>query len=98
MVLFLGSQPLLWGLELLLIECRDSILWSCVWIRPVVGECLRGSFRAAAEEPMGPWSPQQQQLMERSWLGEVTVPKRDTVGSADPAQHGRSCRFRCQRR
>lgn len=53
MVVLLGSQPLPWGLELLLTEGRDSILWSCFWMRSVgVGECLRGSFIAVAEEPL----------------------------------------------
>ena len=41
MVVFLGSQPLLWGLELLRMEGKDSISWPCFWIRSVgVGECL----------------------------------------------------------
>ena len=35
MVVFLGSQPLLWGLELLHMEGKDSISWPCFWIRSV---------------------------------------------------------------
>lgn len=81
MVVFLGSQPVLWGLELLHVEGRGSIPWPCFWIRSIgVREGLRGSITAAAETP---WSHQQKQLLEMSWLWQVAVPKHDAVGSAE---------------
>lgn len=66
MVVCLGSQPL---------------PWPCFWIMSTgVGECLRGSCTAAAEQP---WPHQQKQLMERSQLWHIAVPKHDRVSSAE---------------
>lgn len=85
MVVLLGSQPLLWGPQLLLVEGRDSVLSSCFWIRSTrVGECLRRQLhscsRGALVTPV------------KAACGDVLA-----LASCCPkVRHGRLCRAVCQ--